>query len=166
VLGFLFILFFNFQSQSPFIPVVNAQMYMNYASFIRPCSGLIYTFPDVGDYYAGFMAGSAFSQSSGLSATYDFTLSQYLSGMNNERYYYLEPWVNSSYVSQIPDASIINSTGWRNSSFELPYTGIQPATFQQWGWQPRSQSIFPQQDIGIWDFYRSGYPSRMLINTY
>lgn len=166
VLGFLFILYFNLQSQSSFITVVNAQMYMNYASFIRPSSGLIYTFPEVGDYFAAFMGGGPFSLSSGLSATYDFTLSEYFRDMNTERHYYLEPWVDSRHFSQISDTAIINSIGWRNSDFDLSYTSIQPATFQQWGQQPWSRSIFPQQDIGIWDFYRSGYPSQMLINTY
>ncbi|MGA1864997.1 MAG: hypothetical protein ACMUHX_08040 [bacterium] len=139
---------------------------MNYASFIRPGSGLIYTFPEAGDYYAGFMTGGPFSRSSGLSATYDFTLSEYLSGINTGRYYYPEPRFDSNYVSQIYDTSNINGIGWRNNDFGFPYTSIQPATFQQWKQQPWSQSIFLQQDIGIWNSYRSGYPSQMLINTY
>ena len=166
ILGFLFILFFNLQSQYSFIPVVNAQMYMNYASFIRPSSGLIYTFPEVGDYYAGFIGRGLFSQSSGLYSTYDFNLSEYLWGMNTERYYYIEPQFDSHYVGKISDTSIINSIGWRNGDFGFPYTSMQPATFQQWERQPWSRSIFTQQDIGIWDFYLSGHPSQTLINTY
>lgn len=141
-------------------------MYMNYASFIRPSSGLIYSFPGVGDYYAGFMVGGLFTQASGLYPKYDFNLSEYLWGMNTDRYYYLEPRSNNHYVSQISDTSNINSIGWRNGDFDFPYTSIQPVTFQQWGQQSWSRNIFPQQNIGIWDFYLSGYPSKMLINTY
>lgn len=141
-------------------------MYMNYASFISPSSGLIYTFPEVGYSYARFMGGGPLSPSSDFHLTYDFTLSEHSRGMYTERYYDLKPWIDSRHVSQISDTATIYSTRWRNSDFGLPYTSIQPTTFQQWGQQSWSGSIFPQQNIGIWDFYRSGYPSQMSINAY
>jgi len=166
VLGFLFILYFNLQSQYSLIPDVNAQMFLNYGSFMNPGSGLIYTYPGVLDSHEWSIGGFPLSLSSGLRLTYDSTLAPYLRGVNTDSHYVLEPWVDSHSVGGISDTAIMHSIWWRDSNFGLPYTNIQPTTFQQWGQQPWSGSIFTQQNIGIWDFYRSGYPSQMLINAY
>lgn len=161
VLGILLILCFNLQSAD-----VSAQMFMNYASFINPSSGIIYTFPEIGDYYAVLMGKSLSSLSSNLNVGYNFMPFDDLNGMYGKYHYSIEPWFDSRHVGQIFDSSNIYNIWGRNSNFGIPYTSLQPTTLQQWEQQPWSRSISLQQDINIWDFYRSGYRSQMLINTY